>query len=120
MITLPKARAVPYGTALLALSLGSFSVEATDMYHLSDYAQLACEVNESSVQIVITTKQNTPVGSRIKITGSSSVNTSLTPNSRLGLTLTRSDFPIELALTNADQTALYTLNQRCQLAKKTN
>ena len=118
MNVLSKSKAVPYGTALLFLSVSSFHVVGTDMYDLSDYAQLACEVQTTSIQIVITTKQNTPAGSRIKITGSSSVNTSLTPNSRLGLSLTRSDIPIELALTNADNTTFYTLNHICQLAKK--
>ncbi|XHY22614.1 hypothetical protein ViNHUV68_34110 [Vibrio sp. NH-UV-68] len=118
MNVLSKSKAVPYGTALLVLSVSSFSVEGTDMYDLSDYAQLACEVHTTSIQIVITTKQNTPVGSRITITGSSSVSTSLTPNSRLGLSLSNSDFPIELSLTSADHTALFTLNHQCKLTYK--
>ena len=120
MNVLSKSKAVPYGTALLVLSVSSFSVEGTDMYDLSDFAQLVCEVHTTSVQIVITTKQNTPVGSRIKITGSSSVNTSLTPNSRLGLSLTRSGFPIQLVLNDADHTTLFTLDHRCQLVKEPN
>lgn len=120
MNVLAKSKAIPYGIALLVLSLGSFRVEGVEMHKLSEYAQLACEEHLGSIQLVITANQNTPTGSRIKITGSSSLNASLTPNSRLGLSLSASDFPVELALINPERSTLFTIDKQCKLTKKPN
>ncbi|NVD08857.1 hypothetical protein FCU94_18575 [Vibrio sp. JPW-9-11-11] len=113
-----QSKAALFGAALLFLSVGSFSLEGINNLQLSDHAHMACEVRTGSIELVITTQQTTPQGSKITITATSSMSSSLTPNSRLGLSLTGSAFPIQLALTHGTNTLIYTLDHHCRLERK--
>lgn len=113
-----QSKAALFGAALLFLWAGSFRVESANSHPLSDYVQMACEVHVGAIELVITTLHTTPDESKITITAASSVSSSITSNSRLGLFLKDSIFPVELAITHGKNTLFYTLDHHCELKSK--
>jgi|GEM_PF-2932147 len=108
------SKAVRLSAALLMTSTVAFSDEGGQVLDISNYAHIACEVHSTTIQMVITTNSHTPSGSRISITGANSIQTSLTPNSRLGFQLARSELPLKIVVTTPEQMTQFSLDQDCQ------
>ncbi|MEH0740494.1 hypothetical protein H4F05_03125 [Vibrio cholerae] len=113
MIFKIRIKAIPPGIAFLF----SFQTLAFPTLHtLPPYVTLHCEHNPTSIHLTITALPTIPSGSKIKLQGTNTIQSSLSPGSRVTVTL--DTLPVTLLLSAPQVVPLHlSLHQDCTLSE---
>mgnify|MGYP000117872929 CR=1 FL=1 len=113
MVFKNRIKAIPPGIAFLF----SFQTLAFPTLHtLPPYVTLHCEHNPTSIHLTITALPTTPSGSKIKLQGTNTIQSSLNPGSRVTVSL--DTLSVTLLLSAPQVVPLHlSLHQDCTLSE---